>query len=69
MFIFLALIKELNTSTFRKNRHNNRKLEIVFMKHYVPNHLLAHEDGALLAIPLIILNQLTKYEASIYNNL
>ena len=37
------------------------------MKHYVPNHLLDHEDGALLVILLIILNQLTKYEASIYN--
>ena len=41
------------------------KLEIVFMKHYAPNHLLAHEDAAPLAILLIILNQLTKYEASI----
>ena len=38
------------------------------MKHYAPNHLLAHEDGALLAILLIILNQLAKYEASIHNN-
>ena len=37
------------------------------MKHCEPNHLLAHEDGVLLAILLIILNQLTKYEASIYN--
>ena len=37
------------------------------MKQFVPNNLLAHEDGALLAILLIIRNQLTKYEASIYN--
>ena len=37
------------------------------MKHCVPNNLLAYEDGVLLTIPLIILNQLTKYEASIYN--
>ena len=42
------------------------KLEIVFMTHYASNHLLSHEDGALLAILLIILNQLTKYEVSIY---
>ena len=44
---------------FQKIRKNH-KLEIVFMKHYAPNHLLAHENGALLAILLM----LTKYEAS-----
>ena len=38
------------------------------MKHYAPNHLLANEDGAVLAKLIIILNQLTKYEASIYNS-
>ena len=37
------------------------------MKHYAPNHLPVHEDGALLAILLINRSQLTKYEATIYN--
>ena len=36
------------------------------MKHYALDHLLAQEDGALQAILLFILIQLTKYEASIY---
>ena len=26
------------------------KLEIVFLNHYAPNHLLVQEDGAILAI-------------------
>ena len=38
------------------------------MKHCAPNNLLVHMDGALLAILLFILNQLTKFVASIYNN-
>ena len=42
------------------------QLENMFIKHCAPNHLLAHEDSAILAILLIILNQLTKYEAYIY---
>ena len=42
------------------------KLEIVFMKHCAPLHV--HEDGALLTMLLIILNQLIKFEAPIYSN-
>ena len=44
------------------------KIGIVFMKHCAPSHLLVHEDGALPAILLIILNKLTQIEPSIYNN-
>ena len=38
------------------------------MKHCAQNHLLVHKDDALLAILLIILNQLTQFEAPIYND-
>ena len=51
----------------------------MFMKHCAPSHLLVHKDGAffktrfilslkLLAKLLIILYQLTKFEAPTYNN-
>ena len=57
-------IKSLPLMRFAETQKGD-KLEIVFMKHYAPNHLLAHEGCVLIAILLIILNQLTKYEASI----
>ena len=44
------------------------KIDIVLMEHCAPSHLLVHEDGTLPAILLIILNQLTQIEPSIYNN-
>ena len=37
------------------------------MKHYTHSHLLAHEDGALLAF-LLHHSESAEYEASIYNS-
>ena len=52
------------------------KLEIVYVKHYAPNHMLVHNDGALfqdmglklVAILLTILYQLTKFKTPSDNN-
>ena len=43
-----------------------RILEIMFMKHCGPNYLLVHKDGALLAMLLIIVSHLTKFEVPSY---
>ena len=52
------------------------ELEILYVKHYAPNYMLVHNDGALfqdmdlklLAILLTILYQLTKFKTPSDNN-